>query len=221
MFRSAVSKVMWVGRATVFLVGLAVILALLFGAATMALAGTGVGDTFNLGRLNTVNQISRLVGSTDNAMLRVDNDSGGASSTALDLQVPSNRPPMTVNSSVQVQNLHADWLDGKNSTDFVQPDTNEFFRNSMFEYTSSLSAGTRDSDGTYYIDMPCPSSLKTNPAYAPRLISGGFKDVDSGTAVLESYPTFTAQGEVWRVRIRNNSTLDSFSVVVKCTDQRP
>jgi hypothetical protein len=33
MLRSVVSKVMWVGRATVFMVGLAVILALLFGAA--------------------------------------------------------------------------------------------------------------------------------------------------------------------------------------------
>jgi hypothetical protein len=30
MWRSAASKVMWVGRATVFLVGLAVILALVF-----------------------------------------------------------------------------------------------------------------------------------------------------------------------------------------------
>ena len=39
--RSAFSKVMWVGRATVFLVGLAVVLALVFGAATTALGATG------------------------------------------------------------------------------------------------------------------------------------------------------------------------------------
>jgi hypothetical protein len=32
---------MWVGRATVFLIGLAVILALLFGAASTALSATG------------------------------------------------------------------------------------------------------------------------------------------------------------------------------------
>jgi len=47
MLRSAANKVMWVGRATVFLVGLAVILALVVGFATAALAGTGVGATFN------------------------------------------------------------------------------------------------------------------------------------------------------------------------------
>jgi hypothetical protein len=37
MIRSVVGKVMWVGRATVFLVGLAVTLALVFGVATAAL----------------------------------------------------------------------------------------------------------------------------------------------------------------------------------------
>jgi hypothetical protein len=55
MLRSTLSKVMWVGRATVFLVGLAVILAVVLGVATAALAGTGVGAAFNLGKLNTVN----------------------------------------------------------------------------------------------------------------------------------------------------------------------
>ncbi len=81
MLRSAASKVMWVGRATVFTVGLAVVLALLFGVATMALAGTGVGDTFNLGRLNQVGQMSQLVGFTNDPMLRIDNNGGGADPT--------------------------------------------------------------------------------------------------------------------------------------------
>ncbi len=36
MVRSAASKVMWVGRATVFLVGIAVIVGLVFGAASVA-----------------------------------------------------------------------------------------------------------------------------------------------------------------------------------------
>jgi hypothetical protein len=94
MVRSAFSKVMWVGRATVFMVGLAVVLALMFGVAATALAGTGVGATFNLGRTNTVDAISRLVGSTASSMLLVDNNGAG---TALDLRVASNKPPMTVN----------------------------------------------------------------------------------------------------------------------------
>ncbi len=41
MVRGAASKVIWVGTATVFLVGLAVILALMFGAASMAFAEDG------------------------------------------------------------------------------------------------------------------------------------------------------------------------------------
>jgi hypothetical protein len=42
--------VMWVGKATVFLVGLAVLLAVVLSLSSVALAGTGVGDTFNLGQ---------------------------------------------------------------------------------------------------------------------------------------------------------------------------
>ncbi len=43
MLRSALGKVMWVGRATIFLVGLSVILALVSGIATAAVAGDGPG----------------------------------------------------------------------------------------------------------------------------------------------------------------------------------
>jgi hypothetical protein len=69
--KDIISRVAGVGRATVFLVGLAVVLALLFGIAAAALAGTGVGATFNLGKTNTVDAISRLVGSTASSMLLV------------------------------------------------------------------------------------------------------------------------------------------------------
>src|SRR5215210_2847302 len=55
MLRSTASKVMWVGRATVFAVGLAVILALMFVAASMVL---GIGG-FS-GRYNQLDSIPRL-----------------------------------------------------------------------------------------------------------------------------------------------------------------
>jgi hypothetical protein len=123
MLRSAASKVMWVGRATVFMVGLAVILALLFGVATTALAGTGVGATFNLGKKNTVDRLSQLVGSTASSMLKVDNDGTG---TALDLRVgqgtdPTTKTvaPMKVDSQVKVANLNSDELDGKDESAFL------------------------------------------------------------------------------------------------------
>jgi len=47
--KTAARKVMWVGRATVFLVGLAMIPALTVGLASSALAGTGVGARFDIG----------------------------------------------------------------------------------------------------------------------------------------------------------------------------
>jgi hypothetical protein len=118
MLRSVASKVMWVGKAATFCVGLTVILALVLGAATTALAGTGVGAVFNLGKVNSVDRLSVLVGGASGAMLRVDNDGPG---TALELRVgsataePATKgiPPMKVDSGAKVANLNADKVDGR------------------------------------------------------------------------------------------------------------
>lgn len=98
MLRSVVSRVMWVGRATVFLVGLAVILALIFGIASTAFGANG--KPFLLGKKNVASAVSSLV-------------KRGAG-PALKLQVGSG-PPMAVNSSKKVANLNADKLDGLDS----------------------------------------------------------------------------------------------------------
>ena len=123
MLRSTASKVMWVGRATVFVVGLSVILALIFGAASAALGANG--DSFILGKAtNTATKVTGLVGSvadTTKAALLVRNNRGGS---ALDLRVgsptvPANDvAPMKVNSTKKVDNLNADKIDGLDSTDF-------------------------------------------------------------------------------------------------------
>ena len=112
------------GRVAVSAVGLAVGLTLVLGVATTALAGTRVGATFNLGKMNSVGAISTLVGSTASSMLKVDNNGAG---TALDLQVgPSTTPPeqkaaapIKVDSQAKVANLNADELDGKDSSAFA------------------------------------------------------------------------------------------------------
>ena len=104
-------KVVWLGRATTFLVALAAIVALSVGLASAALAGTGVGAAFNLGKTNTVDALCSLVGSTS-SMLKVDNNGSG---TALDLRVgPSTTPadqkataPMKVDSRAMVATLTA------------------------------------------------------------------------------------------------------------------
>jgi len=150
MLRSAASKVMWVGRATVFLVGLAMILALVFGVATTAL-GANL-DNFILGKANnSASKVTGLVSNVTNAAqsaLLVRNSGPGS---ALDLRVgnttanPADKttPPMKVDSQAQVANLNAQFagtaddalhadtadsaadagtLDGLDSTGFIRGD---------------------------------------------------------------------------------------------------
>ena len=105
MIRSAASKVMWVGRATVFLLGVAVILAMVFGAASTVSAHTGNKGFFHLGHKNVSQAMSTLV-------------KKGAG-PALNLKVGSG-PPLAVNSSAKVNNLNSDQLDGVDSTQFAQ-----------------------------------------------------------------------------------------------------
>ncbi len=102
MIKSTASKVMWVGKATVFLVGLAVIVGLVFGVASVAL-GTD-GQFFTIGHPNTAESTSTL-------------DKSGAG-PALDLQVDSG-PALAVSSGAKVGRLNADRLDGKNSSQFA------------------------------------------------------------------------------------------------------
>lgn len=115
MVRDALGKVMWVGRATVFCVGLAVILALVIGTASVALAAVP-GDPFKLGQVNSINRLSTLVGNTTGPMLRVQNKGTG---TAADLRVQAGKPPMTVNSTGRIPRLNADMVDGKHVSAFL------------------------------------------------------------------------------------------------------
>jgi hypothetical protein len=200
LLRSAASKVMWVGRATVFLVGLAVILAVVLGLATAALAGTGVGAALNLGKTNTVNRLSQLVGSTDNAMLRVDNNNTGTGATALNLQVEAGHAPMKINSTTKVDGLNADQLDGRNASEFVTSN------NTYTVGSGQEQLGTLLGDGTRVISQHCNSG--------DRLLSGGPASVDPGSKVLNSYPS---DAITWTART-NPAAGDTWTVVVLCAD---
>jgi hypothetical protein len=204
MLRSGVGKVMWVGKATVFLVGLAVILALVLSVTSAALAGTGVGATFNLGKKNTVNRLSQLVGSTDNALLRIDNNNNaGTNATALDLQVEPGLTPMKVNSSTQVSNLNADLVDGRSASSFV---ANSTYRLGQGQER----AGTVLGDGSKVLSQSCLAG--------DRLLSGGPASVNVNSDVLDSFALDT---NTWQARINDSAVSggDSFTVVVLCADQ--
>ncbi|CAN5599043.1 MAG: hypothetical protein ACR2N0_14165 [Rubrobacteraceae bacterium] len=86
MLKSGARKVMWVGRATVFLVGLSVISAVVFGVTATAFAVNG--KPFILGKTNAARAITTLVKQ--------------GPGPALNLAVNAEQPPMKVNSQGKV-----------------------------------------------------------------------------------------------------------------------
>jgi hypothetical protein len=201
MLRSLGKKVVRMGRATVFVVGLSVILVMVFGVATTALAGNGPGDFFHLGQKNTVNRLSQLVGTTAGAMLRVDNDGSG---TALDLRVgqgtdPSAKTvaPMKVDSQAKVTNLNADQLDGIDSSGFVQGN------GGAMHGTVALSPGfggvvlLHDTQSPH-IDVfySCPGTLSNNGGVWVTNHGGETLDVFSDNGSLDPTYTQISQGQI-------------------------
>jgi hypothetical protein len=95
--------------------GLALVLALLFGIATMALGATG--DNFLLGKANSAGAVSKLTANIANPALQLVNTSTGAAATALNLNVASGNAPLKVNAGAgKATNLNADKLDGQEPT---------------------------------------------------------------------------------------------------------
>jgi hypothetical protein len=101
--------------------GLALVLALLFGVASMVFAANG--NSFVLGVLNnSATTVTRLVGNVNGSTLQVLNTNAGTDDTALDLKVQAGEAPMTVNSGKVVSNLNADKIDGKDSSALLTRD---------------------------------------------------------------------------------------------------
>ncbi len=211
---SIFSKVMWVGRATVFTVGLAVTLALMLGVATVALAAVP-GDPFRLGRINTINALSTMVGSASTPLLRIDNNGSGA---ALDLQVQPGKAPMRVNSGTKIANLNADQLDGQDSSALLG-------RNAVIaavvnsgtgtiEATSnSGTTATKITTGAYRITFPpsapnigtCAVTATVEENDAPKFATVEGIDVASNTVGIKVYDADGAPTDS-----------DFFDIVARC-----
>jgi hypothetical protein len=85
--------------------------------ATSAVASTGIGGVFNLGKTNNVNATSGLKGTASGPMLAVKNKGSG---TALSLTAGKGTPPFKVSSTTQVAKLNASLLGGLASASFVK-----------------------------------------------------------------------------------------------------
>ena len=112
-----VRKTFRIARGTALVVGIAMMLALALGVASVALAAVP-GDPFRLGQINVIDALTQLVGEKTGPMLRIDNNGPGY---ALQLLVEPGRAPLTVNADAgKAVNLNADELDGEDSGEFVQ-----------------------------------------------------------------------------------------------------
>jgi hypothetical protein len=122
LMKKVLSVTLRMARGMATMMGLEVMLALTIGLASTALAGTGVGARLDLGKTNTVNAVTSLVGSVTGPTLTLDNNCTGANATALNLQVEPGKPPFKVNSTTEVQGHNVDQVDGQSAGDFLGDD---------------------------------------------------------------------------------------------------
>jgi hypothetical protein len=207
--QTAIHKAMRVGRATMLAIGLGVSLALVLGAATVALAAVP-GDPFKLGRVNTINAVSTVVGSVSSSMLTIDNNSTALGATALDLRVEPNKDPLKVNSSAKVDNLNVDRLDNFNSGDFVTDGSREVLPNDTYvNEASKLGPG---SSGTVFANVDCDTGDK--------LLSGGGQAANPNEDTVTASVPFV-EGQGWDFQIRDNGSASFVDVFVVCADFTP
>ncbi len=135
MVRSALSKVAWVGRTASMVFGLALVLALMLGVATMAFGADG--DFFKVGKSNLASAVSTLTKSGAGPALKLNVDSGA---------------PLAVNSTTKVAKLNADRIDNREASSFangvggVATNADQLDGKDQSAFASS----SHNHDGSYY-----------------------------------------------------------------------
>jgi hypothetical protein len=246
MVKSAAKKVMWVGRATVYMVGLAVILVLTVGVASAAFGADG--GNFILGQSNSATAITKLAGSAGVAgpSLQIDNNSTSPAATALDLQVEPGKAPMTVNSGVKVTNLNADKLDDREASSFANgvngkatdADKLDGMDSSSFLLKSGKAADADRLDGksaeaflqkSYeyhghgeFVEAGATETIVAECLPGQVAVTGGYTGINPGTHVFVSIPDITFDGippRGWEITVMRDSTSGDFvSAFVACVN---
>ncbi|MCA3748087.1 MAG: hypothetical protein IN808_02985 [Rubrobacter sp.] len=203
MVRGVFSMVFRAGRAVALTLGAAVMLALVVGAASAAFGANG--DAWRLGQRSVATAITALGGErgVNGPMVRLTNNNAGTDDTALQLRVQPGEAPMRVNSGTKVENLNADFLDGRDPTAFMA--------SSVYMLGSGQERqGNVLGDGSKVLSQSCLPG--------DRLLAGGPASVNANSEVLDSFPANTT---TWQARINDSAVSggDSFTVVVLCADQ--
>ena len=148
MLRSMASKVAWMARVTTTVVGLAIMLAMMFGVASAAFGANG--GSFILGQLNKATAMTRLTANVaGNPALQLTNNNPAAGSRALHLNAFSGRAPLTVNETAgRATNLNADKVDGSEGEMWAQ--INE---NGTSDNWKGMTGNSRFAEGVYIISF--------------------------------------------------------------------
>ena len=164
MLRSMASKVAWVGRTASMVFGLALVLALVFGVASVALSATG--GNFILGKANEATTVSKLTASIAGPALTLVNQSTDAAATALNISVASGKAPLRVNAAAgTATNLSADELDGKDASGFYAQGS-KVVDSAHADQADSATSASRAADAdtlegkdssAFQSSNPCPS----------------------------------------------------------------
>ena len=224
--KTVLARIWWLGRGTATVMGLAMLLALTVGLASAALAAVP-GDPFKLGRINAIDRVTQLVGTTNDAMLRIENDGKGENATALELHEDPKKPPMRINSFAKVEKLNADLLDGRESNQFVTitdkasdsdrldgKDSEEFFSGKVY-YRSASDLGVGDGTSNVVV-VSCDEGDVA--------LGGGGGDFDlfnHDDYVLESGPGVIDDGRNWVVRVQDSGAASRHIVSTRCADFPP
>jgi hypothetical protein len=186
MLRIAASKVAWVGRTTSVVFGLALVMALVFGVATMAMGATG--GNFLLGKKNVADAISTLVKQ--------------GPGPALSLVVEDNQPPLKVNATAgKATNLNADKVDGLTAEELRGPQGATGPQGppgppglSGYQQVNTLVA--LENSAFKSVEVSCPSGK--------RLLGGGYGFLNgaaSNQTIEWNGPKFNTSLPIWRTAV--------------------
>jgi hypothetical protein len=205
MLRSTASKVMWVGRTAAAVFGLALVLALVFGVATMALAAVP-GDPFKLGERNVISVITKLKGSVAGPNLLITNTSDDPAATGLSLNVKDGKAPLIVANpnSGKATNLNADQIDGLDSTQLPHG----FYE--VVQVFTQASPANGFAAGEAFCDA------------GDKVVGGGYGDLHPTSHVATDSPSSgaseTQSGWVITWKTLDPNTTDTVAVYALCAD---
>ncbi len=169
MQRRATSKILWLVRGAALFWGAVLTLALIVGAASVALGANG--GNFILGQNNTATLLTRLTGDVQGAAMQVQNIDDGADDSALSLVVQDGEAPMRVSSERLVNSLNADYVDGRS---FECP-TGTLFHEGVCIERNSRGSAAYDSASTDCLNEGRASTNRGRTADFPQPFGTGLR----------------------------------------------